>query len=205
MPQLENTLSIACGSKQCRKKLKTTAKLPSESCLGRNIRKITKLNFVSYSGAQFYKQFIGQPKSFLPNYVFFSQLLVFQRQTFGRHLGKKSKKDIQIFNRVHSMMIARVDFESLWTNFHDPSALLVFWFMFFFQWFTVSPRTHSIELYRWHFISQYFVESMRSRIYYIICKQPIQALNDIEPNIYHNWIKVMLQHSVMTLSQHCFE
>ena len=98
-----------------------------------NIRKITKLNFFSYSGAQFYKQFIGQPKSFLPNYVFFSQLLVFQRQTFGRHLGKKSKKDIQIFNRVHSMMIARVDFESLWTNFYHPSALLVFFVFFFFS------------------------------------------------------------------------
>ena len=142
MPQLENTLSIACGSKQCRKKLKTTAKLPSESCLGRNIRKITKLNFVSYSGAQFYKQFIGQPKSFLPNYVFFSQLLVVQRQKFCRHLGKKSKKDIQIFNRFHSMMIARVDFESLWTNFYDPSALLVFFvYVFFSVIYSFSPNT----------------------------------------------------------------
>lgn len=86
----------------------------------------------------------------------------------------------------------------------SPFSATCFFCCFFSVIYSFFP-SHSIELYRWHFISQYFVESIRSRIYYIICKQPIQALNDIEPNIYHNWIKVMLQHSVMTLSQHCFE
>ena len=56
-----------------------------------------------------------------------------QRQTFYPHLGKQSNKDIHIFNHFHSIMIARVDFESLWTNFYDPSALLVFFVMFFFS------------------------------------------------------------------------
>lgn len=71
------------------------------------------------------------------------------------------------------MMIARVDFESLWTNFYDPSALLVLNVYVFFSVIYSFFPTHSTELYLWHFISQYFVESMRSRIYYIICKQPI--------------------------------
>ena len=40
------------------------------------------------------------------------------------------------------MMIARVDFESLWTEFYDPSALLVFFvYVFFPVIYSFSPRT----------------------------------------------------------------
>ena len=162
-------LSIVCGSKQCRKKTQNYCKITKRK-LPRtwynNIRKITKLNFFSYSVAQFYKQFIGQPKSFLPNNFFFSQLLVVQRQTFCRHLGKKSKKDIQIFNRFHSIRLCG-------RTSMTPQRYLFLLFMFFFSVIYSFFPTHSIELYLWHFISQYFVESMRSRIYYIRCKQPI--------------------------------
>lgn len=119
MPQLENMLSIAWGSKQCRKKTQNYCKIAK--------RKLPRTGYNFYSGAQFYrttKEFLFKIASFLANVVWFNA------KHFVLILANNQKKDIQIFNHFYSMMIARVDFESLWTKFYDPSALLVFLFMF---------------------------------------------------------------------------
>ena len=87
-------------------------KAASDGCFS-----IRELNFISNLSD-------NQRVSFQDNF-FFSELLVVQRQTFCRHLGEQSKKDIQIFNRFHSIRLCG-------RTSMTPQRYLIFLFMFFF-------------------------------------------------------------------------